>query len=54
MDGTAFRVPPRVHFCATCTEALGVSLRAFWILVANSWMRLIHTIRYLAILARGS
>jgi cytochrome bd ubiquinol oxidase subunit I len=33
------RVPPRVHFFATCMVALGASLSAFWIMVANSWMQ---------------
>ena len=33
------RVRPRVHFFATCMVALGASLSAFWIMVANSWMQ---------------
>ncbi len=33
------RVPRGVHFFATCMVALGASLSAFWILVANSWMQ---------------
>jgi cytochrome bd ubiquinol oxidase subunit I len=33
------RVPPVIHFLATCMVALGASLSAFWILVANSWMQ---------------
>jgi len=33
------RVPPAIHFLATCMVALGASLSAFWILVANSWMQ---------------
>jgi cytochrome d ubiquinol oxidase subunit I len=33
------RVSPKVHFFATCMVALGASLSAFWILVANSWMQ---------------
>jgi cytochrome bd ubiquinol oxidase subunit I len=33
------RVPARVHFLATCMVALGASLSAFWIMVANSWMQ---------------
>ncbi len=33
------RVPRKVHFFATCMVALGTSLSAFWILVANSWMQ---------------
>jgi cytochrome d ubiquinol oxidase subunit I len=33
------RVSRRVHFFATCMVALGASLSAFWILVANSWMQ---------------
>jgi cytochrome d ubiquinol oxidase subunit I len=33
------RVRPKVHFFATCMVALGASLSAFWIMVANSWMQ---------------
>jgi cytochrome d ubiquinol oxidase subunit I len=33
------RVPKGVHLFATCMVALGASLSAFWILVANSWMQ---------------
>jgi cytochrome d ubiquinol oxidase subunit I len=33
------RVPPGVHLFATCMVALGASLSAFWIMVANSWMQ---------------
>jgi len=33
------RVPPVIHLIATCMVALGASLSAFWILVANSWMQ---------------
>ncbi|MGE5789903.1 MAG: cytochrome ubiquinol oxidase subunit I [Syntrophaceae bacterium] len=33
------RVPKKVHLLATCMVALGASLSAFWILVANSWMQ---------------
>jgi cytochrome d ubiquinol oxidase subunit I len=33
------RVPPVIHLLATCMVALGASLSAFWILVANSWMQ---------------
>jgi cytochrome d ubiquinol oxidase subunit I len=33
------RVSPRFHLFATCMVALGASLSAFWILVANSWMQ---------------
>lgn len=33
------RVLPVIHFLATCMVALGASLSAFWILVANSWMQ---------------
>jgi cytochrome bd ubiquinol oxidase subunit I len=33
------RVGPRMHFFATCMVALGASLSAFWIMVANSWMQ---------------
>ncbi|MEC4748940.1 cytochrome ubiquinol oxidase subunit I [Methylomicrobium sp. Wu6] len=33
------RVPPGIHWLATCMVALGASLSVFWILVANSWMQ---------------
>jgi cytochrome d ubiquinol oxidase subunit I len=33
------RVSPRFHLFATCMVALGASLSAFWIMVANSWMQ---------------
>jgi len=33
------RVPAGVHFFSTCMVALGASLSAFWIMVANSWMQ---------------
>ncbi len=33
------RVGPGMHFFATCMVALGTSLSAFWIMVANSWMQ---------------
>lgn len=33
------KVPPVIHFLATCMVAIGASLSAFWILVANSWMQ---------------
>jgi cytochrome d ubiquinol oxidase subunit I len=33
------RVSRRMHFFATCMVALGASLSAFWIMVANSWMQ---------------
>jgi cytochrome bd ubiquinol oxidase subunit I len=33
------RVPPSVHFAATCLVALGANLSAFWIMAANSWMQ---------------
>ncbi|NOU13203.1 MAG: cytochrome ubiquinol oxidase subunit I [Methylococcaceae bacterium] len=33
------RVPPAIHLLASCMVALGASLSAFWILVANSWMQ---------------
>lgn len=33
------RVPPVIHFLATCMVAMGASFSAFWILVANSWMQ---------------
>jgi len=33
------RVPPTIHFLATCMVAFGASFSAFWILVANSWMQ---------------
>ena len=33
------RVKPAMHFLATCMVALGTSVSAFWIMVANSWMQ---------------
>ncbi len=33
------RVAPRIHLFATAMVALGASLSAFWIMVANSWMQ---------------
>jgi cytochrome d ubiquinol oxidase subunit I len=33
------RVPPIVHFLATCLVTLGATLSAFWIMAANSWMQ---------------
>ncbi|MGR8932893.1 MAG: cytochrome ubiquinol oxidase subunit I [Gammaproteobacteria bacterium] len=33
------RVPPLIHWLATCMVASGASLSVFWILVANSWMQ---------------
>lgn len=33
------RVPKGMHLFATCMVAVGASLSAFWILVANSWMQ---------------
>lgn len=33
------RVPPAVHFFATLMVAVGASLSALWILMANSWMQ---------------
>jgi cytochrome bd ubiquinol oxidase subunit I len=33
------RVPPVMHLFATSMVALGASLSAFWIMVANSWMQ---------------
>jgi cytochrome d ubiquinol oxidase subunit I len=33
------RVSRGMHYFATCMVALGASLSAFWILVANSWMQ---------------
>jgi cytochrome d ubiquinol oxidase subunit I len=33
------RVPPSIHLLATSMVALGASLSAFWIMVANSWMQ---------------
>lgn len=33
------RVSRGAHFFATCMVALGASLSAFWIMVANSWMQ---------------
>lgn len=33
------RVGPKMHFFSTCMVALGATLSAFWIIVANSWMQ---------------
>ena len=33
------KVPRTVHFIATCMVALGASMSALWIMVANSWMQ---------------
>jgi len=33
------RVPPKLHFAATCTVALGTLVSTFWIISANSWMQ---------------
>ena len=33
------RVPPKLHFFATCMVVVGLSLSVFWIMVANSWMQ---------------
>lgn len=33
------RVPPALHFLATCLVCLGATFSAFWILAANSWMQ---------------
>jgi len=33
------RVPPALHFVATCLVAFGASLSAFWIMAANAWMQ---------------
>ncbi|MCL4504093.1 MAG: cytochrome ubiquinol oxidase subunit I [Deltaproteobacteria bacterium] len=33
------RISRRMHLFATCMVALGASLSAFWIMVANSWMQ---------------
>ena len=33
------RVAPKIHLFATTMVALGASLSAFWIMVANSWMQ---------------
>ena len=33
------RLPRGMHLFATCMVALGASLSAFWIMVANSWMQ---------------
>ncbi len=33
------RIPPKAHFFSTVMVALGASLSAFWIMVANSWMQ---------------
>jgi cytochrome bd ubiquinol oxidase subunit I len=32
------RVPPKVHYFATCMVAAGALISTFWILAANSWM----------------
>jgi len=32
------RVPPRLHFAATCIVSIGTMISAFWILAASSWM----------------
>jgi len=33
------RVPPALHFLATCLVAAGAALSAFWIIAANAWMQ---------------
>lgn len=33
------KVGPKLHYCATLLVTLGVTLSAFWILAANSWMQ---------------
>ena len=33
------RLPPKLHFFATCMVVVGSSLSVFWIMVANSWMQ---------------
>ena len=33
------RVSPGFHLASTCLTAIGVSLSAYWILVANAWMQ---------------
>ena len=33
------RIPPAIHFVATCLVSLGSILSGFWILAANSWMQ---------------
>jgi cytochrome bd ubiquinol oxidase subunit I len=33
------RVPPKLHFIATLLALLGVTVSAFWIMSANSWMQ---------------
>ncbi|MFH1051232.1 MAG: cytochrome ubiquinol oxidase subunit I [bacterium] len=33
------RVGPKMHFFSTCMVALGATMSAFWIIVANSWMQ---------------
>jgi len=33
------RVPPKLHFMATCLVALGTLFSTFWIISANSWMQ---------------
>lgn len=34
------RVGPKLHYCATLLVMLGVTLSAFWVLSANSWMQM--------------
>jgi cytochrome bd ubiquinol oxidase subunit I len=33
------RVPPPIHYLATCMVAFGANLSTFWILAANSWLQ---------------
>jgi cytochrome d ubiquinol oxidase subunit I len=33
------KVGPKLHYCATLLVAVGVTISAFWILAANSWMQ---------------
>ena len=33
------RLPPKLHFFATCMVVVGSSLSVFWIMVVNSWMQ---------------
>lgn len=33
------RVPPKLHFAATCMVAIGTVVSTFWIISANSWMQ---------------
>jgi cytochrome d ubiquinol oxidase subunit I len=33
------KVPPKLHFAATCMVAIGTVVSTFWIISANSWMQ---------------